>query len=76
MTERFPTDNDMQCAWDDYVEAKRVAEKTMNLNDGIEAGRMWRRFIQLFERPGHKPIDNNVSYLPRECKRSYREVAL
>ena len=37
-----------QRAWDAYVAAKKIAERTMKLSDGIRAGRAWARFLKLF----------------------------
>lgn len=70
MTERFPLDNDLQCAWDDYVEAMGEAQRSLRLSDGIIAGKMWRRFIYLFADP-ERPLtqDNNVVRLPDPARR-------
>lgn len=38
-------------AWREYVEARKVAEQTLDLRDGIEAGRAWQRFLDEFARP-------------------------
>ncbi len=72
MTERFPTDNELQCAWDDYLDARDHAERTRNLNDGITAGKMWRRFVYLFADPERVITDNNVARLPNRAERQVR----
>lgn len=76
MTERFPNDNDLQCAWDDYVAAKEEADRTMRISDGIMAGKMWRRFIYLFADPERPMKDNNVVRLPARPVRQSREQAI
>lgn len=60
MTERFPTDSELQCAWDDYVEAKAHADRTGIISDGIIAGKLWRRFVYLFADPEKVIEDYNV----------------
>jgi hypothetical protein len=60
MTERFPNDNEVQCAWDDYVEAKRMADQTGAIRDGIIAGKLWRRFVYLYADPEKALEDCNV----------------
>lgn len=47
VTERFPTDNDMQCAWDDYLEARAHAQDTLAMDDAIAAGKLWGRFMRM-----------------------------
>lgn len=69
MTERFPTDSELQNAWDDYLCMRDEAERTRNLNDGILAGKMWRRFIYLFADPDKILSDNNVVRLPSPPQR-------
>ena len=69
MTERFPTDNELQCAWDDYVQARAEAEQSQTISDGILAGKMWRRFIYLFADPDRVLTDNNVVRLPEPGRR-------
>lgn len=76
MTERFPDDNALQCAWDDYLEAKFEAERSQRLSDGILAGKMWRRFIYLFADPEKVAQDNNVVHLPAPCERQSRGQAI
>lgn len=76
MTERFPDDNELQCAWDDYLDAKDHAERTRNLNDGITAGKMWRRFIYLFCDPEKIRTDNTVVRLPAPRERQQRGQAI
>lgn len=37
--------------WAAYIEAKTLAEVTGSQEDGIEAGRAWRRWLDLFMTP-------------------------
>lgn len=71
MTERFPDDNETQCAWDAYLEAKDEAERSGRISDGIIAGKMWRRFIYLFADPEKVTADNNVVRLPDPARRGH-----
>jgi len=72
VTERFPTDNELQCAWDDYLEARDEANRTSRISDGIIAGKLWRRFIYLFADPERVLSDNNVVRLPRRGQQQAR----
>lgn len=72
MTERFPDNNELQCAWDDYLMARDQAERSRRLSDGILAGKMWRRFVYLFADPERVPGDNNVVRLPGRRERQAR----
>lgn len=38
-------------AWEEYVSAQLAAQKSMAIEDGIEAGRAWRRWLNLFMSP-------------------------
>lgn len=69
MTERFPDDNELQCAWDDYLVARDEAERSSKISDGILAGKMWRRFIYLFADPDRPLTDNTVVRLPDPARR-------
>lgn len=60
MSERFPTDDELQTAWQDYLFAKARAEHTGKLSDGLVAGRMWRRFVYLFADPERAFQDTTV----------------
>lgn len=71
MTERFPTDNELQCAWDDYLVARDEAERSKSISDGILAGKMWRRFIYLFADPDKIITDNTVVRLPDPARRGH-----
>ncbi|NKJ03455.1 hypothetical protein FHT29_000400 [Rhizobium sp. SG741] len=35
-------------SWDAYVSAQRLAQSTGSVEDGITAGRAWRRWLDLF----------------------------
>lgn len=77
MSERFPTDNELQTAWNDYLEARQVAERSGLIADGIVAGKMWRRFIYLFADPEKAAEDHAVVRLSdarreREAARQLR----
>jgi hypothetical protein len=76
MTERFPSDNELQCAWDDYLEARDEANRTSRISDGIVAGKMWRRFIYLFADPERVVTDNNVVRLPTSTQRKSQGAAI
>lgn len=56
MTERFPTDNELQCAWDDFCEAQMRSKKTLDFDDGLIAGRLYGRFLRLFERASYSVV--------------------
>ena len=38
----------LDAAWADYLDRKAKAEASGELTDGIEAGRAWRRWLDLF----------------------------
>lgn len=40
--------------WQAYVDAKKIADDTLRVEDGIAAGRAWRDFLNVFE-PGSLP---------------------
>lgn len=44
----IPINRRLEAAWADYLERKAQAERTGLMIDGIEAGRAWRRWIDLF----------------------------
>lgn len=44
----IPINSRLETAWADYIDRKARAEQTLLLADGIEAGRAWRRWIDLF----------------------------
>ena len=35
-------------AWEAYMAAQRLAQSTGNMDDGIAAGKAWRRWLDLF----------------------------
>jgi hypothetical protein len=35
-------------AWDEYCSARMQAEATLDVQDGIAAGKAWRRWLDLF----------------------------
>lgn len=35
-------------AWEEYVDATLKAQETLSFDDGMEAGRAYRRFLDLF----------------------------
>lgn len=38
----------VQQAWDAYLLARAHAEKSIDITDGIAAGKAWARFLELF----------------------------
>lgn len=42
-------DRRASAAWDAYVAAKRRADDTMCIADGIAAGKAWRTFLTVFQ---------------------------
>lgn len=42
-------DSAAEAAFKAYVDTARQAQQSLNLTDGIEAGRCWGRFVALFE---------------------------
>lgn len=37
-----------ESSWDHYIECQERAKQTGSIEDGIEAGRAWRRWLNLF----------------------------
>ncbi len=37
--------------WEDYVTAQRVAQQTCRIEDGIEAGHAWKRWLNVYMTP-------------------------
>jgi hypothetical protein len=37
-----------QLLWDSFVSAQRLAQSTGSVEDGIAAGRAWRRWLDIF----------------------------
>ena len=51
-TERYANALEAETAlWDEFVILHRRAHETLDLQDGIAAGKAWGRFVRLFERP-------------------------
>lgn len=51
-------------AWDEYAAAHKRAHETLDVKDGIAAGKAWGRWVRMFERPRHTVSDgSNVVYL-------------
>lgn len=44
----IPINRHLEDAWADYIARKSAAETSGMLADGVEAGRAWRRWIELF----------------------------
>lgn len=46
-------DRDMRIedVWDAYVKAKAKADETGKIEDGIAAGKVWKRFLELIGGP-------------------------
>lgn len=47
-------DVNVQDAWDRYVTARDIAERTRDIQDGIAAGKAWRLWLDLFMGPDRK----------------------
>jgi hypothetical protein len=63
MTERFPTEHELKIAWDEYLAAYHRAHQTQDLDDGIAAAKLWRRWLRRFERMNYHesgPNDNVI----------------
>tara|TARA_R110000823_G_scaffold300512_1_gene421333 strand:- start:298 stop:462 length:165 start_codon:yes stop_codon:yes gene_type:complete len=46
---KYHKPNDPDDLWNAYVKAANKAQKTRHLEDGIEAGRAWSKFLRVFE---------------------------
>lgn len=47
----IPIDARLQAVWSDFVAAQKQAQSSGKLEDGIAAGRAWRKWIDLFLTP-------------------------
>lgn len=57
----IPLSTRLDAAWADYVEASDRAQRTHSIGDGIEAGRAWRRWLDLFmTKDQREAIDGNA----------------
>lgn len=57
----IPLSTRLDCAWADYIEARQKAEATGDIVAGIEAGRAWRRWLDLFMTPDQRQtLDANA----------------
>lgn len=65
MTERFPTDNELQCAWDDYLEASACAKRSLQIEDAIIAGKLWGKFMRMAANHVPTKADGNVIHVGR-----------
>lgn len=45
---RRERDLSMQEAWDTYVAAQEQAKRSGRIEDGIAAGKAWRRWLEMF----------------------------
>jgi hypothetical protein len=52
--EIIPITSRHEAAWADFVAKKTRAEQTMDVRDGIEAGKALRRFYDLFLTQEHR----------------------
>lgn len=48
--DRQPT---QQEAWEQFVDAMNRSKETLRFEDGIAAGKAYRKFVELFDRPSH-----------------------
>lgn len=49
--------------WRDYCEARMRAEATMAVEDGIAAGKAWRRWLDLFMSPEQRRSLDSASVI-------------
>lgn len=47
----IPITRSLDEAWSEYLDRKATAERTGDINDGIAAGRAWRRWLDCFMTP-------------------------
>lgn len=45
-----PPDARVNAAWQRYLDARQKAESSLNIMDGVAAGKAWSDFIALFDR--------------------------
>ena len=48
----------------DYLAARALAERTLHVNDLVEAGRAWARFMRLFSRRGRSRKETTETERP------------
>lgn len=48
MTNVVSMNDHLQKTWDAYVSAREIAEATRKLEDGVAAGKAWRRWLDLY----------------------------
>lgn len=48
--EPVPITKALELRWQAFSEAAQLAQKTMRIEDGIAAGKAWRRWLEAFER--------------------------
>jgi len=51
----------VDAAWAVYCEARQQAERTLAVEDGIAAGKAWRRWLDLFMSPEQRRSLDNAS---------------
>lgn len=44
----IPINQHLEQAWAEYLDCMLRAHQSMRMEDGIEAGRAWRRWLELF----------------------------
>lgn len=61
-------------AWEAYVEARRLAEKTLKLADGFAAAKAWHAFLDvfLFEEDRVTPAGPNILRFPPPDKDAHQ----
>lgn len=65
MTERFPADTELQGAWDAYPDAYDLAHRSLDMGDGIIAGKFWAKWLDLFDRRrGDEAQGQNIVRFP------------
>lgn len=61
-------ERDQVAVWDAYCAASRKAQATACMEDGLEAGRQWRRWLELFMTPDQRAA-LDCAVLPMERRR-------
>lgn len=44
-----PSDADREKLWQEFVAAAEKAQKSLDIRDGLAAGRAWKKFLESFE---------------------------
>lgn len=44
-----PSDTEREKLWQEFVAAAEKAQKSLDIRDGLAAGRAWKKFLESFE---------------------------